>query len=152
MTYEEFKKQIKLLNIAYEKQFEIFNNGNSITVRDSDWHYATIRTHMSYSLSVSSLAFENLETNLRHDLLKAVYEFAQTPINSRKLQQMYRLSLRLIPNSDFKYLCKRCGSVDELEFDVESNTDSKFMQEEIDEIKEKYSTDLKDFEIIEVEE
>lgn len=36
MIYEELKKQIQILNIAYEKQFEVVNNGNSITVRDVD--------------------------------------------------------------------------------------------------------------------
>lgn len=85
------------------------------------------------------------------DLFSLFIEYAKTPLDEREEKKKYYIISKLIPKSNFKYLCKCCGSTDELWFDVESNVDSKFIQTEIDEIKEKYNTDLKDFEIIEVE-
>ena len=152
MTYEELKRQINVINIAYKKQFKISNTGQSIGIYDSDWCYAEISNRAPHSVYVLDIAFENLECNLRHDLLKAVYEFAQTPINARRLQKRYQLRARLIADREDSYLYKCGGSIDKLGFNVESNIDTKFTKEEIDEIKEKYNTDLKDFDIIEVEE
>lgn len=86
------------------------------------------------------------------DMMEAAMAYAKTPPDDRAEKKKYYIISKLIPKSNFKYLCKCCGSTDELWFDVESNVDSKFIQTEIDEIKEKYNTDLKDFEIIEVEE
>lgn len=152
MTYEELKRQIQNLNIAYDKQFEIFDNGNSITVRDSDWYYATIRTHMSYSLSVSSLAFNGLDDNLRHDLLKAVYEFAQTPIDSRNSSPRFRISSKLTPNDDGGFLFKNGCDVDNLIWNYKGGGGDEFTQEEIDYICDKFHTNLSDFNIEEVKE
>lgn len=152
MIYEELKKQIQILNIAYEKQFEVVNNGNSITVRDADWYYATINNRMPYSLSVSSLAFNELDDNLRHDLLSVVYEFAQTPINSRRIFQRFYISSKLTPKVDDKFLFKFGGSVDHLAWGVKDGGGTEFTQDEIDYICEKFHTDLSDFNIEEVQE
>lgn len=152
MKYEEFKKQIKLLNIAYEKQFEISNNGYSITVRDADWYYATINNRVSYSLNISSLAFNDLDDNLRHDLLSVVYEFTQTPIDRRNLQPKHFISSKLTPDDFGRFLFKWEGNIDFLAWGKQDGTDSEFTQEEIDYIKKKFDTNLSDFNIEEVEE
>lgn len=152
MTYKEFKKQIQLLNIAYEKQFEVVNDRQSVMVRDFDWCYATIRTRMPYSLYTSRMCFEMLEENLRHDLLKAVYEFAQTPISSRHLVPRFHISSKLTPNDDGRFLFKNGCDVDNLIWNYKGGGGDEFTQEEIDYICDKFDTDLSDFNIDEVEE
>lgn len=153
MTYEELKRQIQVINIAYGVKCKVSKTGQSVYVGDTNVCYAIISSLFPYSLYVSDINFERLlEDNLRHDLLKVVYEFAQTPINARRLQKRYQLRARLIADREDSYLYKCGGSIDKLGFNVESNIDTKFTKEEIDEIKEKYNTDLKDFDIIEVEE
>ena len=153
MTYEELKRQIQVINIAYGVKYKVSKRGQSVYISDASGCYAIISNLVPYSLYVSDTRFERLlEDNLRHDLLKTVYEFAQTSINARHLQKRYQLRARLIADREDSYLYKCGESIDKLGFDVESNIDSKFTQEEIDKIKEKYNTDLKDFDIIEVEE
>lgn len=107
---------------------------------------------MPYSLSVSSLAFNELDDNLRHDLLSVVYEFAQTPIDSRNLFPKYHISSKLTPKVDEKFLFKFGGSVDHLAWGEKDGGGTEFTQKEIDYICEKFHTDLSDFDIDEVEE
>ena len=152
MIYEELKKQIQILNIAYEKQFEVVNNGNSITVRDVDWYYATINNRMPYSLSVSSLAFNELDDNLRHDLLSVVYEFAQTPIDSRNFFPRFYISSKLTANDEYGFLFKDDGDIDSLGWGRKDGGGTEFTQEEIDYICDKFHTNLSDFNIEEVKE
>lgn len=151
MTYQEFKKQIQLLNIAYEKQFEVVNDGQSVMVRDFDWCYATIRTRIPYSLYTSRMCFEMLEENLRHDLLKAVYKFAQTSLDARHLFSRFHISSKLTPKNNCRFLFKEGGNIDCLAWGWKQGEDTEFTQEEIDYICEKFHTDLSDFNIDEVE-
>ena len=150
MTYQEFKKQIQLLNIAYEKQFEVVNDGQSVMVRDFDWCYATIRTRIPYSLYTSRMCFEMLEENLRHDLLKAVYKFAQTSLDARHLFSRFHISSKLTPKNNCRFLFKEGGNIDCLAWGWKQGEDTEFTQEEIDYICEKFHTDLSDFDIDEV--
>lgn len=151
MTYQEFKKQIQLLNIAYEKQFEVVNDGQSVMVRDFDWCYATIRTRIPYSLYTSRMCFEMLEENLRHDLLKAVYKFAQTSLDARHLFSRFHISSKLTPKNNCRFLFKEGGNIDCLAWGWKQGEDTEFTQEEIDYICDKFHTDLSDFNIDEVE-
>lgn len=150
MTYQEFKKQIQLLNIAYEKQFEVVNDGQSVMVRDFDWCYATIRTRIPYSLYTSRMCFEMLEENLRHDLLKAVYKFAQTSLDARHLFSRFHISSKLTPKNNCRFLFKEGGNIDCLAWGWKQGEDTEFTQEEIDYICDKFHTDLSDFNIDEV--
>lgn len=152
MTYQEFKKQIQLLNIAYEKQFEVVNDGQSVMVRDFDWCYATIKTRIPYSLYTSRMCFEMLEENLRHDLLKAVYKFAQTSLDARHLFSRFHISSKLTPKNNCRFLFKEGGNIDCLAWGWKQGEDTEFTQEEIDYICEKFHTDLSDFNIEEVKE
>lgn len=152
MTYKELEKQIQILNIAYERQFKVFNNGQSVGVRDDDWCYATISNHTPYSLHTSKMAFDTLEDNLRHDLLKTVYEFAQTPIDSRHLVPRFRISSKLTPNDDGRFLFKNDCDIDNLIWNYKGGGGDEFTQEEINYICDKFHTDLSDFNIEEVKE
>lgn len=152
MTYKELKDQIQLLNIAYEKQFEVVNDGQSVMVRDFDWCYATIRTRIPYSLYTSRMCFEMLEENLRHDLLKAVYKFAQTSLDARHLFSRFHISSKLTPKNNCRFLFKEGGNIDCLAWGWKQGEDTEFTQEEIDYICDKFHTNLSDFNIEEVKE
>lgn len=89
------------------------------------------------------------------EVVKAAVEYANTPLDERQEEKKYYLR--------HKFMCgfekDTFLNVDDLNRAVylgnnaqSSSIQTQFTQEEIDEIKKKYNTDLKDFEIIEVEE
>lgn len=151
MTYKELERQIQTINIAYDMDFKVWNNGHSVSIKVDNLCYATITNRVPYSLYIPDVAFENLEDNLRHDLLKAVYEFAQTPIDSRNLFPKYYISSKLTPDDDGKFLFKLGDNIDCLAWGVQDDKHAEFTQKEIDYICDKFHTNLSDFNIDEVE-
>ena len=150
MTYKELERQIQNINIAYDMNFQVWNNGYSVSIKVDNLCYAIIKTRVPYSLYISDVAFENLEDNLRHDLLKAIYEFAQTPIDSRNLFPRFYISSKLTPDDDGRFLFKLVGNIDDLAWGEQYGKDSEFTQKEIDYICDKFHTNLSDFNIEEV--
>lgn len=152
MTYKELERQIHIINIAYDMDFKVWNNGHSVNIKIDNLCYVIITNRVPYSLYIPDVAFENLEDNLRHDLLKAVYEFAQTPIDSRNLFPKYHISSKLTPDDDCRFLFKDDGNIDSLGWGLKYGELTQFTQKEIDYICDKFHTDLSDFNIEEVEE
>lgn len=150
MTYEELKKQIQNINIAYDKEFKVSNNGYSIDIRDDKCCYAIISSCVPYSVQTQHLSLRGLGENLRHDLLQAIFDFTQTPIDSRKLSPRFYISSKLTPKVDEKFLFKFGGSINHLAWGVRDGGGTEFTQEEIDYICDKFHTDLSDFNIDEV--
>ena len=158
MTLNEFKKAIEDWGNNWGIETEV--------VVEDDWTFvhanrigrslgavATISNKDVCILNFVALEIIDLDGAERQTLFRIVSKFANTwPADRKDKEKKYYIISKLIPDSNFKYLCKRCGSIDELEFDVKSNIDSKFTQAEIEEIKKVYNTDLSDFELIEVEE
>ena len=114
MIYQELKDRIKNLNAVYGTQLEVSHDSFSVFIGESDIYCAVISNQMPYSLSMPDIVANNLEDNLRHDLLSIVYEFAQTPIKSRLIFQRFYISSKLTPKVDEKFLFKFGGSVDHL--------------------------------------
>lgn len=152
MTYKELERQIQNINIAYDKEFKVSNRGYSIDIRVDNLCYAIITNRMPYSLYIFDVAFENLEDNLRHDLLNIIYNFAQTPIEERDGEKKFYISSRITPRISHRYLFKVDGNIDFLNWGVCGGVNAEFTQNEIDCIKKKYNTDLNSFIIDEVEE
>ena len=152
MTYKELERQIQNINIAYDMDFKVWNNGHSVSIKVDNLCYVIITNRVPYSLYIPDVAFENLEDNLRHDLLKAVYEFAQTPIDARNLFPRFYISSKLTPNDDGRFLFKNGCDIDNLIWNYKGGGGDEFTQEEIDYIKKKFNTDLSDFNIEEVKE
>lgn len=150
MTFEELKKQIQEINIAYGIELKVSNGGQSVHIGDANGCYAIITNKMSYSLYIASFVFESLEDNLRHDLLSVVYEFAQTPVNLRNLSPKFTISSKLTPKVEEKFLFKFGGNIDHLGWGFKNGGGTEFTQEEIDYICDKFHTDLSDFNIDEV--
>lgn len=93
------------------------------------------------------------------NMIKASVKFAETPLDEREEEKKYYykhrwaktkngnwmyMALRKRPN--ISYLTLQGSSEDVFEYQV------RFTKKEIDDIKEKYKTDLSDFELVEVEE
>lgn len=152
MTYKELERQIQHLNITYQTQFEVVNDGQFVSICANDQNYANFANNASYCVDLWGLGFANLEDNLRHDLLKIAYEFAQTPIEKRKLKQMYYISLKLTVANSERFLFKFSGDINSLAWGCKNGGHTEFTQSEIDYIKKKFHTNLSDFNIEEVEE
>lgn len=151
MTYEELKKQIQNINFAYNKDLQVSYKEQSVHIGDADMCYAIISNRIPYSLYISGFGFEQLSNdNLRFDLLKAIYEFAQTPIDSRNLFLKFYISSKLTPNDYGRFLFKIGGDINSLAWGGKNGGNTKFTQKEIDYICDKFHTDLSDFNIEEV--
>lgn len=155
-TFIKEVEQLGFYTLTDGKDIYIFDREISeeeLYYEDDTYAIATIGTD-EYKDFVIKGKFIDKDTDVTktYNLFKLIMEYTNTPVEDRESENKYYICSRLIPDSDFKYLCKRCGSIDELEFDVESNIDSKFTQKEIDDIKRAFDTDLKDFKIIKVKE
>lgn len=151
MTFEELKRQIKNINIAYNIELKVSLREQSVYIGDADMCYAIIKSYIPDSLYISGINFEQiLNDNLRFDLLRTIYEFAQTPICARKFTPKFTLSSKLTQNQLVRFLFKCNGDIDELGWGVKDGGGTEFTQEEIDYICDKFHTDLSDFNIDEV--
>lgn len=152
MKYKELKKQIQNINIAYDKDFKISNNEYSINIRDDNLFYASISVQVPYSVYTWRSGLEDLDENLRYDLSQAIFDFTQTPIDSRELEQKFYISSKLTPNKLNRFLFKEFNNIDSLGWGYKDDGATEFTQKEIDYICDKFHTDLSDFNIEEVEE
>lgn len=151
MTFEELKRQIKNINIAYDMELKVSCREQSVYIGDVDKCYAIIKSNIPHSLYISGINFEQiLNDNLRFDLLKAVYKFAQTSLDARHLFSRFHISSKLTPKNNCRFLFKEGGNIDCLAWGWKQGEDTEFTQEEIDYICDKFHTDLSDFDIDEV--
>lgn len=89
-------------------------------------------------------------------LFNLLVEYAKTPVDEREEEKKFYLRCRWIFDYDFyMYLQKRSYDDKKMSFGVvnfSGNDGLQFTLKEIEEIKERFDTDLKDFEMVEVEE
>lgn len=152
MTYKELEKEISTLSNAYGKYIKVSNNKGCVCVVIDEQIYATITNRMSSCFSLSHFVWEELEDNLRHDLLEVLHEFAQTPIDSRNLFLKFYISSKLTPNDYGRFLFKIGEDINSLAWGGKNGGNTKFTQKEIDYICDKFHTNLSDCNIEEVKE
>lgn len=90
-------------------------------------------------------------------MIKAAVEFAETPLEDRVEEKKFYLKHRwLVQAGDYKTGFLNYGTCNDILFiNSEHHTNyvkTQFTLKEIEEIKEKFDTDLADFELVEVEE
>lgn len=151
MRYKELEKQIQNLNTVYGKQLKISKGNHFIEIYDDNRCYASIASNTLYCMQMWQESFSSLEENLRYDLLKIVYEFAQTPIDLRNLFPKFYISSTLTPKDYGRFLFKFDGNIDSLAWGGKNGGNTEFTQKEIDYICDKFHTNLRDFKIEEVE-
>ena len=96
---------------------------------------------------------DNIEYSYEYELIKKVIELAETPLNERVEVKKYYLKHRYINNwGDDIYLNYVEGNYIILTDKCQNpNYKTKFTKAEIEDLKVEFDTDLRDFELIEVE-
>lgn len=117
---------------------------------------AAVDTEKQYSLEIYNI----LDEGKANELFSACIELAQTPIEKREKALRYCLrrknNYQFYENENNRYLeCNRVSNTFYLTSGISSKYiayQNTFTQREIDEIKEKYGTDLSEFEQVKVPE
>lgn len=147
MKTKEFIKRVNELGFKAHKivtQIDIIANGFTI---------ARVYTNRMYSMN--AFTFINVEWKNQDKLFDLIVEYVKTPIEDRKEETRFYLEHRYFKfyNGSRKYL-----GMDLVKYkpDLYSKityrwVKNQFTKKENDEIKEKFNTDLKDFELVEVE-
>lgn len=152
MKINELKRIAEENNYEFSKEFGYFcfekrNHTNHIDIRGDVENRIWITT---------GIICDDADFNM----IKASVKFAETPIDEREDEKKFRLMHRWLFDRRW-FLClyrNECGEMGVSRYteNVETKDLGKiqvhFTKKEIDEIKEKYNTELSDFEIVEVEE
>lgn len=145
MKYNEMEK------IAVEAGYEIVDDPVSYCMK-----HKYRNNYISVSKTLVRFIFIENEHCRPEDfkVIKAAVELSETSISERQEEKEYYLKHRFLEHSNYSYLnydqkLQKLYLNDKVQIDY---VQTQFTQAEIDEIKEKYDTDLKDFEQIEVEE
>ena len=147
MKTKEFIKRVNELGFKAHKtvtQIDIIANGFTL---------ARVYTNRMYVMN--AFTFINIEWRNQDKLFDLIVEYVKTPIEDRKEEKKYYLRHMYFKNWNdrqyftFDYIHK-CAYVRSKLSTCKAM--QQFTEKEIEEIKEKYNTDLKDFELVEVEE
>lgn len=133
----------------------VLNKEKSIFVQLGDATCASIRKSRSCILNTIYNAVESLKDSPRYELFVICFELAQTPIPERKMGQKFYLRHKFLDrDEDVGYININVSTGSMFLSDRRDGEflETQFTQEKIEEIKKEYNTDLKDFEIILVEE
>ena len=148
MKTKEFIKRVEELGYLVDDGYgnwQIWNAKSPII--------ATVSKIDLFRFSTDFVGWCNIPDEDKSKLLDIIIEFAKTPIEDREEEKRYYLRHKWIRKDyDFNYLCfdedfklytlSTCNSK---EWKIE------FTEEEVEELKEKFNTDLSDFELVEVE-
>lgn len=142
----------ELKRIANENDYEFENNCARI-ILTREWedglHEITINKILRCRLWIS-MSDECFDKDYR--MIKASIEFAATDPEDREEEKKFYLRHRWMGNSWWKYLNQLDdGSYFIREGDLVPSLKNTFSLKEIEEIKKKFNTELKDFELVEVE-
>lgn len=149
MKTKEFIKEVEELGFETLCGYDytsVRNENGEILAFVSEGHRGSMDIHFPKTLDLDELT--------RMKLGRIVFEYAKTPIDERGEEKKYYLKHRWLRSRFEDKIVNQHGE-DEYFLSDESQTDgfkTQFTQKEIDEIKEKYNTDLSDFEEEEVEE
>lgn len=148
LTTNEFTKRVE------EFGFDVVISETTIFIYNNDHLIATVLTCKSYQLYTNYSVWETLSEHLQKSLFKLLTDYASTPPDEREEEKKFYLEHKWMGYEGHNYLtqCNVTGK-HYLSFKIENkHYKTQFTQEEINKIKEKYNTDLSDFEEIEVKE
>lgn len=152
MRTKEFIKRVEELG------FKVGINGGTACVLKND--YTTImrvEVDKTFVADCFYLSNRSLEEEIREKLFDLLVEYAKTPIEDREeekrflVQHKFLVSVGSNPVNLVKYKDKNNYRVIRCLLDNQFYQ-ARFTLKEVEEIKKKFDTDLKDFELVEVEE
>lgn len=162
MKTKEFIKRVEKLGFTIEYYKNPFSNIKSncdydlITISANNQVLVKIWTNCQYAISTISDGHSNYLYGYDvQELYKLCFEYTSTPVEDREEEKKYYLKHRfLVEVGDCNYL-NSDHSLREFYLNDKSQSEkiqTQFTLKEIEEIKKKFDTDLKDFELVEVEE
>ena len=136
MKYKEFREYLKLNKIDLKEDEERLIADNKFEISKDEEH-SIVLVQLPYEL----------------DLTEKVIELAETPLDAREEVKKYYLRHRFINYSDaekyFNYFGENFIKLNDRREGPHYKT--KFTEAEIEGLKEKFDTDLRDFKMIEAE-
>lgn len=155
MKTKEFIKKIEQLGYLVTEgyadwQISRINKGQDLLV-------AIVNKNNLSRISTDFVGWWDISDEDKSKLLDIIVEFAKTPIENREEEKRYYLKHRWLTEGGFyrfvKHHTKAYGKKYELaSWTYGDTSDMQYTFKEIEEIKKKFDTDLKDFELVEVEE
>lgn len=163
MKTKEFIKRVEKLGFTIEYYKNPFSNIKSncdydlITISANNQVLVKIWTNCQYAISTVSDGHSNYLYGYDvQELYKLCFEYTSTPVEDREEEKKYYLKHRWLTEGGFyrfvKHHTKAYGKKYELaSWTYGDTSDMQYTLKEIEEIKKKFDTDLKDFELVEVE-
>lgn len=161
MKTKELIEKVEKLGFNMEFRKNPFSNVKSnydlITISANNQVLVEIWTNCRYAISTISDGHSCFLNGYDvEELYKLCFEYSKTPIGDREEEKKYYLKHRWLTEGGFyrfvKHHTKAYGKKYELaSWTYGDTSDMQYTLKEIEEIKEKFDTDLKDFELVEVE-
>lgn len=149
MKTKEFIKRVEELGYLFH------NYKNAVVIYGMNQKYAAqVWKDKRYKLDMCSENIDDLQEKVKGELFDLLVEYARTPLDEREEEKKFYLKHRWL-RSRSKNMIVNKDCLDEYFLSDEFQSDdyqTQFTEKEIDEIKEKFNTDLKDFKKTEVEE
>ena len=153
MRTKEFVKRVEelgyLVDDNYYHYWEIRNNKNYLI--------AVVSKDVLYKISTDSGYWDDISDEDKNKLLELIVEFASTPVEDREEEEKFYLKHRWLMTEfgDTYYLCKCYNAAGKISYGVRLSYITHdetwlFTLKEIEEIKEKFDTDLSDYELVKV--
>lgn len=155
MTYKEFKEVISEIASKYDLNLNVTEDMKNIYVKVDDVICAQANKIMPCFMNTDVGGLYCLGEEARLEILEALYELSRTPIDERRKDMKYYLKHRFLIDGYGDAFLTHTMSDDAWFLSDEGHFgkyQTQFTQKEIEDIEEKFDTDLKDFEIIEVDE
>lgn len=159
MKTKDFIKRVEELGFKVKHQITsgIYNISCFDEEDDLSYTCSTVSGDEIYIIKNDFISFATLNEKVKKNLFDLLVEYASTPIEEREEKKKYYLKHKWLAQFtlDRKAFLnfnktKKSYFLDTFESLIDYQT--QFTQKEIDEIKEKFDTDLADFDIVEVEE
>lgn len=166
MKTEKLEQKLKQIESEYGVKFSIYKRRDEIRImlindsgKTSD--VCTIGEYKTYDFKIQ-YGFDDLEDEAKEKLLKLLFLYTSTPPKDRKpikLEKTYYLEHKWIGKGHFANYLIFYKPIEEdnpylEDLEQASYIDSsifQFTEKQIEQIKQKYNTDLKEFEMVEVE-
>ena len=104
MKIREFKRAISNLGLQYGMDFQVRVYGPSFYVISGDEIYACVSKTERYMLDTNYMLFSQLKEDIRKDLLKIIYKFAETPPKEIQDEKRYIIPLPHLTTSNGEQL------------------------------------------------
>lgn len=165
MKTEELEQELKKIENDFEIKFSIYKRRDELRVMliNDSGRTSDVFTIGEYKILDFKIhyGFDYLEDEAKDKLFKLLYKYTSTPPKDRKpikLEKTYYLEHKWIGKSHFANYLIFYGPIEENDPYLEdleqaSYIDSsifEFTEKQIEQIKQKYNTDLKGFEMVEV--